>query len=135
MAIIRGSCICGNITYEVTADFRAMYFCHCTKCQKFSGTGNTSLLATRKEKLHWLRGAEKLSSFTSPSGYYAVFCPNCGSPMPKSRWEKIYLIPAGSLDGEPQIASSTHLYCKSKAQWQEISDGHEQYAEGLPVDA
>ena len=89
---IQGSCLCGAVRYEVARQFRMLYFCHCSKCRRFTGSGNSSLLATRIDNLRWISGTEHLHEFAAPSGYYAVSCSRCGSPMPKQRWGKIYLV-------------------------------------------
>ena len=133
--MIKGSCLCGQITFEVQENFHGMFFCHCSKCRKVTGSSNASLLGTAKQKLRWVAGEDKLASFTSPSGYYVVFCPECGSPLPKAKWDKIYLVPAGTLEGAPIINERMHLFCDSKAPWYEITDDHEQHAEWFPRDA
>ncbi len=130
--VVTGSCLCGEISFEVAAAFKVLYFCHCSKCRKFTGSGNASLLAVKAGNLTWKQGAEYLHEFTAPSGYHAVSCSQCGSPMPKLRYDKIYLIPAGSLDGEPEVVRPMHIYCDSRAPWQEISDSFEQFPEGPP---
>lgn len=129
---IKGSCLCGQVAFAVEAEFNGMFFCHCSKCRKVTGSSNASLLGIAKSKLTWLSGRDKLASFRSPTGYFVVFCPACGSPLPKTKWDKIYLIPAGTLDGDPVISEKMHLFCDSKAPWHEITDGYQQYPEWSP---
>ena len=129
---IQGGCLCGTVRYEVARQFRMLYFCHCSKCRRFTGSGNSSLLATRIDNLRWISGTEHLHEFAAPSGYYAVSCSRCGSPMPKQRWGKIYLVPAGSLDAEPEVERSVHMHCNSKAAWRVIPDSAEKFAEEPP---
>jgi len=82
----------------------------------------------------WASDNQNLLSFTAPSGYYAVSCSFCGSPMPKTKWDKVYLVPAGTLDDQPDIKSAMHVFCESKASWDEISDALPRYP-GNPPDA
>jgi len=44
----------------------------------------------------------------------------------------VVLIPAGSLDNDPKIRTSSHIYVGSKAPWHEITDDLPQFPEGPP---
>jgi hypothetical protein len=45
-----------------------------------------------------------------------VFCKNCGSPLPRIAMERnLAVIPAGSLDSNPDISPSGRIFCDSKA--------------------
>src|SRR5436189_226252 len=35
---VRGSCLCGGVTFEVELPFRRANHCHCSLCRKHSGT-------------------------------------------------------------------------------------------------
>lgn len=36
--MIRGSCVCGGVRFEVTVAFLRPGHCHCSRCRKHSGT-------------------------------------------------------------------------------------------------
>jgi hypothetical protein len=44
----------------------------------------------------------------------------------------VVLIPAGSLDDDPKIRTSSHIFVASRAPWHEITDDLPQFAEGPP---
>ena len=37
-APLAGSCACGTVQFEVTAEFMTAGYCHCTRCQRRAGT-------------------------------------------------------------------------------------------------
>jgi len=129
---VRGSCLCGDVAFEVDGKISLLYKCHCSLCRKYTGTANSTMFATAKNNLSWIRGEELLSTFQAPTGFSGRFCSNCGSPMPKTRWDKIYLIPAGVLDTDPGFGEFVHLHVRSMAPWDEILDRHAQFPGDLP---
>src|ERR1700729_2260108 len=39
LAMIKGSCLCGAVSFEIRGQLHSARYCHCTNCRKFSGTG------------------------------------------------------------------------------------------------
>lgn len=60
---IHGSCLCGEVTFEVDPPFHKMVHCHCSRCRKATGTGHATNLgrsratqvADRRGQYHALR--------------------------------------------------------------------------------
>ncbi len=90
------------------------------------------MVAIAKKNFVWIRGEDFLKSYSAPSGYYAVFCSKCGSPLPKTRWNKLYLVPVGTLDDDPDINSKIHIHVASKAPWHEILDDYPKFEQNPP---
>ena len=130
--MIKGSCLCGEVAYEVDGKISEIGQCHCSKCRKFTGSSNSAVFVTAIANLKWLRGEELLSSYKAPSGYFAVFCSKCGSPLPKTRANKVYLVPAGTLDNDPGVKAAYHVHVASKAPWDEIFDDLPQHEGHAP---
>jgi len=120
--MIQGSCLCGEVAYEIDGRISEIGQCHCSKCRKYTGSAHGAVLVTAIPNLRWVRGEQLLSSYTAPSGYYAVFCSKCSSPLPKTRANKVYLVPAGTLDDDPGVKVSFHVHVASKALWEDILD-------------
>jgi hypothetical protein len=36
--MLKGSCLCGGVRYEVEGPFEIMAYCHCVQCRKASGS-------------------------------------------------------------------------------------------------
>jgi hypothetical protein len=133
---ISGSCLCGEVRYEVDPPFPRMVHCHCSRCRKGTGTGHATNLYVQPQQLRWIGGEEKLSRYNLPSAksFGKWFCSQCGSPVPRiSRSGRLVVIPAGSLDTFPAIRPSDHIFWGSKAPWG-CADGdlptHEEYPLG-----
>ena len=129
---VKGSCLCGSVTYEVTGDVQRFYHCHCQRCRKASGTGHGSnLLISPHTSITWTKGNELLAKYKVPEAerYFNCFCQNCGAPMPRVVPElNGVLIPAGSLDTESPISPQARIFWESRAEWS-CQDGLPVYSE------
>ncbi len=118
---LTGSCLCGSVQYEIKGDSTAFYHCHCQRCRKASGTGHASNIRVSPEtSIHWLKGEELLKRYKVPEAerYFNNFCSNCGSPMPKVVPEiGAVVVPAGSLDAEPDIKPEARIFWDSRTEW------------------
>lgn len=115
-----GSCICGSVKYEITGEFRFFYHCHCSRCRKSTGTGHASNIILKPDAAEWTDDEDLIGSFKVPDAerFRTIFCKNCGSPLPRVAPDlSMAVIPAGSLDSNPEINPSGHIFCDSKVDW------------------
>lgn len=114
-----GSCLCGEITFEIEGDFDNFYLCHCERCRKDTGSAHAANLFSSTATLKWLSGEEKSKTFDFRSeGHIKSFCTNCGSALPNMQMGgKLLVVPAGSLDSDIEIKPQGHIYCAKKANW------------------
>ena len=62
-----------------------------------------------------------------------AFCRRCGSGLPRvSAGRGTVVVPAGTLDVDPGIRPSAHIYTAFKAAWFEITGDIPRYAELPP---
>jgi hypothetical protein len=123
--VLRGSCQCGEIAYEVTTPLMAVHNCHCSRCRKARAAAYATDAIASIDGVKFVRGAEMLQTFKVPSARYftQVFCKQCGSPMPQLDHEReIAIIPLGSLDDEPSRCADAHIYTRYTASWFTITD-------------
>jgi hypothetical protein len=124
-APLRGGCLCGEVRYQVTAPFANAGYCHCTHCQRRTGTGSSVNGRVPREGFELLSGRDAMRSFTPPAGGRPkVFCMQCGSALfsgdPLS--DEQVSIRLGTLDGDPGIRPEYHQYVDSAASWEAIAD-------------
>ena len=114
-----GSCLCGDVTFEVEGDFENFYLCHCKRCRKDTGSAHAANLFSSTAKLRWLSGKEKVKTFNFRSeGHIKSFCTNCGSALPNIQMVgKLLVVPAGSLDSDINIVPQGHIFYASRASW------------------
>ena len=118
-----GSCLCGAVRYEITGRISPIILCHCSKCRKATGSAFHSGSLCRPTKFRWASGQDRITTFSTPSGYTTHFCSTCGSPVPSPPNADGYVVlPTGALDQDPGSRAWAHIFVGSKAPWFEITD-------------
>lgn len=113
-----GQCLCGIVQYEFKADQLLAYQCHCSTCQRVTGTAFSTTLFANEKSFKWINGESKINTYTRESGYIIQFCAICSSPVPnKFRHYPLYSIPAGGLKQGFNIKIAVQLCLDSKAAW------------------
>ncbi len=115
-----GSCLCGDVAWEISTPFTWMTHCHCGMCRKAHGTAFGTFVGTSASGLHWLRGRAGVVHWESSPGNARPFCGRCGSRVP-SEWRGEVAIAAGVLEGELGVRPGAHIFTGSKAPWWEIA--------------
>lgn len=121
---LQGSCLCGGITYEITAPLKGVLNCHCSMCRKAHGAAFRTRASVRVEDFQFKSGEELLTYFESSPGERRSFCKKCGSVV-ITRFEKnprVLGFALGTLDSDPNIQVEQHIFTKYKAPWHEITD-------------
>jgi hypothetical protein len=118
---ITGACLCGKCVYTVKNDFTRFYLCHCQQCRKITGSAHASNLFTTPDALEWTSGEDSKKQFTTPGrDFTVVFCSECGSGLPfVTKNGKALIVPAGSLDAEPNISPNNNIFWAERASWYE----------------
>jgi hypothetical protein len=133
--VAQGSCLCGEVAYEISTQPLRMYLCHCSRCRRGRSAAHASNVFYDANGFVWTRGAELVKEFPLPGAQYfaTAFCTNCGSEMPRVSIERnISVVPAGSLDSDPGLEPAAHIFVGSKAPWFEVTDDLPQYEEMPP---
>ena len=120
-----GSCLCGTVRFELVGEPLLFVNCHCSRCRRGRSSAHASNLFFLPEQIRWLRGEDNVTAYKVPKAErFAVnFCNTCGSAVPRLVAEIGRVnVPGGSLDSDPGVAPSAHIYVGSKAPWFEISD-------------
>ena len=115
----KGSCLCGEVTFEIEGDFENFFLCHCERCRKDTGSAHAANLFSSKAKLRWLSGEDKAKIFNYHSeGHIKSFCTNCGSALPNIQFDgKLLVVPAGCIDSDIYMKPQGHIFCGNKASW------------------
>jgi len=126
--MIRGSCLCGGVQFELSRAVGPFELCHCTRCRKAGGSAFSATVGVRRDDFHLMAGREMIRAFEAPvrevaPGYRTFFCGRCGSPVPNPNPETPWFeIPAGALDDDPQLRPDRHIFVELNAHWFEIAD-------------
>ena len=119
MSNISGSCLCGKVCFESVNDFDQFHLCHCIQCQKTTGSAHAANLFTAVNNIKWLSGFDLVKRFdVAGRSISKAFCIECGCGVPFiSGSGKALIIPAGCLNGVPNIAPQDNIFCSEKASW------------------
>jgi hypothetical protein len=117
---ITGSCLCNKVTYAVMGNLGIFQYCHCSRCRKFTGSAFASNLLVSPDDFRWLSGEDFVGRYEpdSTKHFATSFCKNCGSSLPwLTKSGKAVVVPAGTLDGDPEIRPFQNIFCGSRAVW------------------
>lgn len=132
---VKGSCLCGAVTYQLSGEVNRFYHCHCRRCRKATGTGHATNVMVKVDEFAWTQGEDLLNRFKVPDAerFYTQFCSQCGSAMPRSVPEiGMVVIPAGSLDSEINLQPQARIFWDSRSPWSCAGDELPVYAEYPP---
>ncbi len=120
MAKIEGGCRCGKVRYSAEAEPIFAGICHCTSCQKITGTSFSTVVAIPAPALT-VTGNVKVYDGKGDTGQgtHSTFCPECGSPLLGTAdiMQDVVMIRAGTMDDSSWVKPSMQIYCDSKMPW------------------
>ena len=132
---LTGGCLCGAVRFEVTEPLVSSSYCHCTRCQRRTGTGSSAQARIAPGSLRIVTGAESVGEYAPADGWPKCFCTACGGAL----WsrdpaeEERKSIRLGTFDGDPGIRPQWRQFTAYAAAWEPIpDDGLPRYPEGKP---
>ena len=128
MSVITGGCACGGVRYEVGEPFVSSNYCHCTRCQRRTGTGASANARTADGTFRIVQGEGLVKCWDPGRGFLKCFCSNCGSALyscdPVTKRD--IAVRLGTVDGDPGIRPDRHQFTDYAAVWEPIP------VDGLP---
>jgi hypothetical protein len=139
---LQGGCVCGAIRYEITQEPLRVYACHCTDCQRFTGSAFAIGVVVLGKAFH-VTGAE---TRLVPNGVTEggrrkslAACPECGTRLfsglrPDLCCEgMVRAVLGGTLDDTSWLRPTIHVWTRSAQPWVILPDGwtvYERSAQG-----
>lgn len=117
-----GGCTCRKIRYRLTRSPIVVHGCHCTWCQRETGSAfaQNAMIETRNVEL--ISGQPERIDTPSNSGKGQIIlrCPDCKIAV----WshyagagEKLSFIRVGTLDEREMLPPDFHIFTASKQEW------------------
>ncbi len=127
--ILRGGCLCGEVSYEIEGPLQPPEHCHCGMCRKAHGAAFSTNAVVRSADLRLVSGAALLTEYESSPNRRKCFCSRCGSQLFIRRLNRpeITVVTLGSLDDPPAVKPARHVFTASKAPWYEIDEALPQF--------
>ena len=115
--MIRGSCLCGAVRFEVD-EVRSITHCHCANCRKLTGAAFATYAHVEVDKFRFLAGEDMTVRYESAPGSFRYRCKICGCLTPsKASYLETVSIPAGLFDDDPKVRPRLHVFTSSRAPW------------------
>jgi hypothetical protein len=126
--MITGGCLCGGVRWELSEPPLFASYCHCTRCQRRTGTAASAQARIASGSLQITAGEELIRCWEPADGAPKCFCSNCGGAL----WSKdaqsgeIMSVRLGTFDDDPGVRPEYHTYVAYAAVWEPLPD------DGLP---
>jgi hypothetical protein len=124
---LTGTCNCGAVVLELTGPPLGASYCHCTRCQRRTGTAASANVAYPAQAVRIVSGEDRIRSWEPATGSPKFFCGDCGSALfARPRDGATVGVRLGILDGDPGVRPSRRQFTAYAAAWEPIPD------DGLP---
>ncbi|MFT3737121.1 MAG: GFA family protein [Rhodocyclaceae bacterium] len=114
-----GRCLCGAVTFRLTADPVLTRVCWCRDCQHLSANGTVNMLVAAEA----LEVAGQLSEYRqkadSGNDVTRQFCPGCGTHLfaISSGRPQFRVVRVGNLDEPSSVRPGSNIWASSAPEW------------------
>ena len=130
-----GGCQCGASRYTVREEPFVSYLCHCTACQKRTGSAFGVSVQVPSSGFSLDKGAPKTHSRIADSGNELTmsFCGDCGTTLfgNNNARPQVTVAFGGALDDPSWVPIQAHIWTDSALEWMAMDPGTEQFG-GAP---
>ena len=128
MTTLEGGCTCGRVRYRLTAKPLFVHCCHCTWCQRETGSAFAMNALIEATNVDLLKGevTQTMLPSASGTGQQVSRCPECGVTL----WstysavrDKIHFIRVGTLDDPSLAPPDIHIFTSTKQPWVVLPEG------------
>ena len=97
--------MCGAVRYAVDAPLESAHYCHCTRCQRRTGTAAAISALVRPGSFRITKGEEHVGVFRPDQGFEKAFCSVCGSALFARSPDdpQVISLRMGSFDADPGV--------------------------------
>jgi hypothetical protein len=132
---LTGGCLCGGVRFEISEPLVSASYCHCTRCQRRTGTAASAQGRVAPGSFRIVAGEELVRAWEPEDGFAKCFCSACGSAL----WSRapgdpeVASVRLGAFDRDPGIRPQYRQYVAYAAAWEPIpEDGLPRHAERAP---
>ena len=120
--IFEGRCTCGAIRYRLTSRPLFVHCCHCTWCQRETGSAFAVNAMIESDRVELLAGAPELVDTPSNSGKGQKIwrCPSCRIAVWSNyagAGEAVRFIRVGTLLEPSRLPPDIHIFTRTKQPW------------------
>jgi len=134
---LTGGCLCGGVRYEITAPLVVAGYCHCTRCQRRTGTAASVQARVAPGSFRVTSGIDLVTEYDpADGGFLKAFCSACGSALYSRHPTDADAVSVrlGTFDSDPGVEPAYHQFVAYAASWEAIpDDGLPRYPERRPI--
>jgi hypothetical protein len=133
---LKGGCVCGAVRYAIAREPLLVYTCHCTDCQRFTGSAFAIGVVVPLEAFHVTGSTTRLVPNGLTEGgrrKHLSACPECGTRLfgearPDRRTKRmVRSVLGGTLDDTSWLRPTIHVWTRSAQPWVILPDGSTVY--------
>jgi len=112
-------------------------YCHCTRCQRRTGTGSSVSARVEPGSFQILTGEDRLRAWKPEGGAEKWFCGDCGSALFSRDPDDAARVGVrmGAFDEDPGVRPAAHQFVAYAVPWESIpEDGLPRYPERRVAD-
>lgn len=123
-----GGCTCRFVRYRMTSKPLIVHCCHCTWCQRETGSAFAVNALIESDRVEILQGEVEMIVTPSASGkgQKIARCPRCHVAVWSNyagAGDAIRFVRAGTLDDPARLPPDIHIYTASKQPWVVLPPG------------
>ena len=116
--LLQGGCLCGQVRFTANQAPVRTFACHCTFCQRVTGTAFYAESIFPKDAVQFNDGELRQYAHVSAGSQKKVFvhfCPTCGTTVGLTfeRWPDVRAISRGCYDDPSAVEVTSHIWTES----------------------
>lgn len=123
---LRGGCSCGHVRYELLSVPIRVHCCHCTDCQRHTGSAFVLNAIIETSAIRMIRGALEAVPVRRAYGPHDIYrCPKCQVALWSDYGHRpqIRFVRVGTLDDPAALRPDIHIYTRTKVPWLRLPKG------------
>lgn len=132
---LTGRCMCGAVSYKISAPPVAVGLCHCDRCRPQAGSAFSTVMFVQRDAFE-INGETAVFEDVGASGLKALrrYCPQCGSPLTTEAdvTPTLFFVKAGGLDRTDWLRPTFEMFVSRRMAWVGALPGAAQF-DGNPT--
>lgn len=115
--MIKASCCCGSIAFELLEPPSMMGRCHCSRCRK---VGASTIAFVSASSFRWVKGSNFVTRYAAipPYKYDRCFCSLCGTALGEPGSGETFPVNANCFDDDPKVRVSFEEFEEDRPIWE-----------------